>query len=121
MRVSEKERLIELYFCLKSVPPELWNSQHYHIVQTALQDKKLTKEHCLSFHIFGKLAHHVEDEIEFVKCIKGEDLPDLSLTQEEETQLNIGAKQLAKMISKGRIGGASDSLKIFQYYYASAA
>ncbi len=32
MRISEKERLTELYYCLKAVPMELWESENYQIV-----------------------------------------------------------------------------------------
>ena len=121
MRISEKERLIELYFCLKSVPLELWSSQDYKIVEQALDDKNITFEHCLNFHIFGKLAHFVRDELEFWNYIKANSIPEIGLTPQEAKQLKPNAKDAAKLISKGKMGGASDSLKIFQYYYARAA
>ncbi|MAZ49482.1 MAG: hypothetical protein CME65_13060 [Halobacteriovoraceae bacterium] len=121
MRISEKERLTELYYCLKAVPLELWESQDYDIVKSALEEKNLSFEQCLFFHIFGKLAHFQTLPEEFVKSIKTDNIPSLILTEEESRQLQWGTKKAAKAISKGSIGTASDSLKIFQYYYARAA
>lgn len=122
MRISEKERLVELYFCLKSVPDGLWNTEDYEIVRDALSEKKLNTHQSMSFHILGRLAHKVSDGDEFYRVIKSERLPnDLIFNNEEFELLNQGLKKAAKNISKGAIGNAEDSLKIFQFYYAKAS
>lgn len=121
MRISEKERLTELYFCLKSVPLELWESQDYEVVKSALKEKRLSLNQCLCFHIFGKLAHHHSEPEEFLRSIKTDNMSPIILSEEESKLLEMGSKLAAKSISKGSLGSASDSLKIFQYYYSSVA
>ena len=121
MRISEKERLTELYYCLKAVPMELWESENYQIVINALAEKKLNEEQSISFHIFGRLAHNLANEEEFLESIKSDRISPIHLTLKETNLLKKGLKKAAKSISKGSLGGATDSLKIFQYYYAKAA
>lgn len=121
MRISEKERLTELYHCLKAVPKELWKSSNYEVVQTALADKKVNLEQSMSFHIFGKVAHSVSGPEQFVESVRTDELPAVKLSDPEIELLKGGAKQAAKKISKGEIGNSGDSLKIFQAYYAQAA
>lgn len=121
MRVSEKERLTELYHCLKAVPKELWKSSNYEVVKSALSDKKVNTDQSMSFHIFGRLAHLVSGVEEFVDSIRNNELPAIKLTDQEMEVLKGGAKNAAKKISKGEMGNSGDSLKIFQAYYAQAS
>lgn len=117
MRISEKERLTDLYHCLKAVPTELWTSSNYDVVHQALAHKNIDINQSISFHIFGRIAHLFDSVEDFIASVRTDALPAVKLSMKEAELLKAGAKSAAAKISKGDLGNTGDSLAIFKTYY----